>query len=446
MARGSSLEDTLRLMLEQGADMGGKEFDSPQKLSDKIFSSKVDIVGVTFNSGLIVENCTFKNGLRLSAKAKSRVTVIGNRFEGESSIAVNAERFSLTERSLLLVGYSTLRTPLSIELGDLHTTVKDLHIEENGKLVLTSAERRYSGPRIDIGATVHPGGKMLLSNLQRANVSLAGISIDEKASVSIETYSGWLDLREISIAEKGSLTLRNVRMDKVTMAHTNLGRVDFDRVIWPWIHGRRATYDDLFYLQRWPHIGLSVFSSENLRRITPDDVADAYRQLISYYEARREYELAEDFYVNEMEVRRLYGKNKRRSWLGAALNSAAIYRFASLYGSSYRRALCVLGGLIVVFSVAFLFNGFQIGSIETGRVVNYDLSPRWGDLSVSRLREDFTTSLALTISIASLQKEKPAVPLGASGSILASTAAVTLTAQTALLLLALRRRFRRSTN
>jgi hypothetical protein len=443
MADGNSSEGLLSRRLAENAEVRNETFYSPQKLVGERFEQRIEIVDSTFPGGLTIEGCTFAKGLKLAAKTGRRIAFVANHFDGESVIAVNAERFSLHDRPLLDVRGKFLRASLQVELGDFGASFDDFHVGEDGRLLLTRAESDLWGPWANLVVTVHAGGKVLLSNLQNARASLAGSVVHEKASISIETYAGWLDLREVSIAEKGSVTLRNVRMDKVTMAHTNLGRVDFDRVIWPVSHRRRTTYDDLFYLQRWPHGSVREFSSATLRRITPDDVADAYRQLISYYEARREYELAEDFYVNEMEVRRQYGKNGRRSWLGAVLNSTAIYRFASLYGSSYRRAVCVLSGLIIAFSITFLFSGFDI---PAKRHVDYSLRTLLGDISAGTLSEDFSTAFALTISIASLQKEKPAVPDGAGGSILASTAALTLTGQGALLLLALRRRFRRSSN
>ena len=81
-------------------------------------------------------------------------------------------------------------------------------------------------------------------------------------------------------------------------------------------------------------------------------VAHTYHQLVLNYEARREYEAAEDFYVGEMETRRRQlGEGSRASksmlwrWWGGIrpwLGAYAMYGVLSRYGSNYLHALIVL--------------------------------------------------------------------------------------------------------
>ena len=125
------------------------------------------------------------------------------------------------------------------------------------------------------------------------------------------------------------------------------------------------------------------------------------------------------------------------------------YRFLSSYGTSYWRAASILSSLIiVVFPISFLLSGFQESaslSIPIPYVVEYNI---WPDLShtrvtFSRFVCDFIRSISYSLSILAFQRSAFYEPLGIWSQLLSSCATLAYYGQLSLLLLAIRRRFKR---
>jgi hypothetical protein len=120
-------------------------------------------------------------------------------------------------------------------------------------------------------------------------------------------------------------------------------------------------------------------------------------------------------------------------------NGYALYLGLSRYGTSYWHAALVLAVMLLCFSWLFLFTGFQYTNQESA-IINYD----WGGSTpFFEILRDFWQSLISTMSIMTFQRERLLYPLGAHSQLLVVLATLVLTAQIALVLLAVRRRFRR---
>jgi uncharacterized protein YjbI with pentapeptide repeats len=180
-------------------------------------------------------------------------------------------------------------------------------------------------------------------------------------------------------------------------------------------------------------------------------IAENYSQLVLNYERKRDFETAEDFHVGEMEMRRKKkGLKSPHGWkrkLRETLNSYSVYRALNNYGTSYWQALIVLVGMILFISWIFLFTGLQPARDYSGssnRILDYDfaLNPsRW--VSLGQFISDYFKSVSFTLSTITFQRERTYEPAGDLSRLWLSIASVALASQIALILLAIRRRFKR---
>jgi uncharacterized protein YjbI with pentapeptide repeats len=180
-------------------------------------------------------------------------------------------------------------------------------------------------------------------------------------------------------------------------------------------------------------------------------IAENYSQLVINYERRRDFDTAEDFHVGEMEMRRKRkGLKVKRGWkrtMREWMNTYSVYRILNNYGTSYWRGLALLVGLILIVSWVFQFTGFQLAkeySGNVGRVIEYDFtfdSSRWA--SLTQCLSDYWKSILFTLSIITFQRERFYEPAGDLSRFWLFIAVFVLTAQLAMVLLAIRRRFKR---
>jgi len=180
-------------------------------------------------------------------------------------------------------------------------------------------------------------------------------------------------------------------------------------------------------------------------------IAENYSQLVINYERKRDFETAEDFHVGEMEMRRKRkGLRAKRGWkrvIREWLNSYSVYRILNNYGTSYWQGVLVLVGMILIFSLAFLFSGFEPTKEyleDSYRVINYDLtldSSRWTPLTQSL--SDYWKAILFTLSIMTFQRERFFEPVGDLSRLWLFISVFGLTTQLAMVVLAVRRRFKR---
>jgi len=233
---------------------------------------------------------------------------------------------------------------------------------------------------------------------------------------------------------------------------------------------------------------------ESKKPPTHELVADVYRRLVNNFERARQYELAEQCVVGEMEMRRLNPQNflfswpsrispffrrwirsgflgwllrrfyqGRRwfgKWLGRHLSFLYVYRALSMYGSSYARALIWLAlFLLVLFPLLFAWSGIRPADpASAGRQVTPRFAPlpdpliSWSQACCARgpgcdrsidLVYTYRSALLATLEVVTFQKERTFEPAHWEGRMAAALLLAAVSGQLTLLLLALRRRFRR---
>jgi uncharacterized protein YjbI with pentapeptide repeats len=198
---------------------------------------------------------------------------------------------------------------------------------------------------------------------------------------------------------------------------------------------------------------------------THEVVADVYRRMVKNFERNRQYTLAEDCFVGEMEMRRLnprnflfarftgsfYDKHRWARWLGEQCSFTNLYRALSDYGSSYRRALVALLGLLFLFALLLPTCGLRLppGSpAQTAPGTPEAAEISWGSALAHppRMRQCLGTlgaGLLASIEIATFQKSPARGPANGWTRLVAAFETVVIPGQLAIFLLALRRRFRR---
>lgn len=150
-------------------------------------------------------------------------------------------------------------------------------------------------------------------------------------------------------------------------------------------------------------------------------VAIAYRRLVTNFERARAYRDAEDCKIGAMEMERLGRPWHRRFPI-------TLYKWASLYGSSYLRAFMVLLVLLLVFGVLFACTRIQYAR-ENGPA---PVPLAWR----------VPAGISHSFDVATFERDDPHLFKGWLSRPLTFLERILIPSQLALLLLALRRRFR----
>lgn len=209
---------------------------------------------------------------------------------------------------------------------------------------------------------------------------------------------------------------------------------------------------------------------------THEVVADAYRRLVNNFQEARQYELAEKAFISEMEMRRLNPRNfffnsrgkhdkfyedrKWAHWIGRNISALQVYRLFSVYGSSYARALGVLGLFLLAFAIGFPAFGVRVadapappaesnvaanGCANLGQTISWRcaLSPEPPHGRAREFWQTLKSGLLATFQTATLHRKPHLEPISGGGRALAIGVVIAIPGQLTLLFLALRRRFKR---
>jgi uncharacterized protein YjbI with pentapeptide repeats len=206
--------------------------------------------------------------------------------------------------------------------------------------------------------------------------------------------------------------------------------------------------------------------------LTHELVADAYRRLVNNFEKSRQYVLAEECFLGEMEMRRRnprhfflarfdWGRNfyVNYGWarkLGENVSLPSFYRSLSNYGSSYVRAFSVLVAFLLLFAILLPVFGLRmpadsktqascptaiLGSSEA-TAISWQCAvahPHWA----RELAHTFDAGFWDAFEVAFFQKNRTIEPATIGARRVEILESIALPGQFALLLLAIRRRFRR---
>lgn len=286
--------------------------------------------------------------------------------------------------------------------------------------------------------------------IKKCNIKSTEITIEKEVRFRF-LDNAIRDSSKITFNSCENLVYRNSTCDlssRLRFSHCNMGgvfflgldisRAEFNNVKWAKLNGRLAVMDENFIYH--------TSGSKCYRFHTIEDIRSIYSQLVKIHEDSRNYDAAEDFYQGEMTAAaRAYANS--RSWVNPLryLNGYTIYRASSKFGGSFERAAGVLLALLMAFTLLFAVVGLEKRN-ETGQVIseiNYQLLPSTSQEFSIISSKDLLDAFSTTMAIVTLQKDRPLHPKGTLGSLMASCAILLIGAQAALLIFAIRRRFRR---
>jgi hypothetical protein len=258
-----------------------------------------------------------------------------------------------------------------------------------------------------------------------------------------ETFRDDAVFANLKIRKDGRLIFTGTDLSRATFGDLNLERVDFHRVKW-----FRPKQSKLWGSRNALREEFSTDTS-NSPEIELSKTAQSYRQLVLNYERNRDFESAEDFHIGEMEMRRrMRGARARNTFLKfvwGRLNSYAFYLYLSRYGTSYITALIWLLSLVLLaFPVLYMWSGFDIfDPISGSRIRSVHQESILGIKDGTVWLWDWIHSINFSISVATFQHSKHIEPLGESTEVLSAIESVMVAGLSALMLFAVRRRFRR---
>jgi len=298
-------------------------------------------------------------------------------------------------------------------------------------------------------------------------VNFSGIADFRWATFQNPTQAVFHRINNLEMGGDESLGLR------LRLASCLLEGVRFEDVNWNRKNGRIYIQDEADLLESPQQIVRDTPEHGGLPPVlTHELVADAYRRLVNNFEKNRQYEWAERCFLSEMEMRRcnprhflfanrglaqrLYANVGWARWLGENVSLTSFYRLLSSYGSSYGRALGVLTGLILLF--AFLLPAFGLRMPADSRIQALCpyVDPHSPDAAMiswrcafehprrgRQLIHTFNAGIWDALEVAAFQKSRTVEPANAGARRLEVIESVAVPGQLALLLLAIRRRFRR---
>lgn len=274
----------------------------------------------------------------------------------------------------------------------------------------------------------------------------SGATLDKKmrfAGIGNECFLNKCYFDKLTLLDDAKLSFSSVSLRRASFLDTNLDLVTLRGVKWE----RKET--NRVWLRRTYKLWDEFREFDNPPR-PYENIAENYRQLVLNYERSRDYEVAEDFHFGEMEMRR------ERYWAGPGRPqyfewaAYSLYRVSSLYGTSYWRALSGLFLLVTAFSWIFLASGFRLSKDsgeEVRPLIKYAAClTQCGGLSWESFKHwlrDSAAALQFTLSIVTFQKDRFYEPVGSLSRFSLSMAVFLITSQLALLILAIRRRFKR---
>lgn len=277
-----------------------------------------------------------------------------------------------------------------------------------------------------------------LANFQQTSfIKSATFRADEKPGC----FNAEANFTNLPLNETTVITFDRVNLEKASFLDTNVEAIVFRDVKWfqfpseHFLGSRRsaALYDEyLVDNDKYDPDKRDYWYNQRLERY--ERIAEVYRQLVLNYKKKRNFILADEFHLGDLELRR----KKTRS----PLNMYALYRLSSNYGTNYWRALSVLLVIACLSSTVFLFSGLRPGKDsgdDTGQIINYDLSlqpEKW--VSVKQFASDYGKAFLLSLSI--IRNERFYEPLGWETRVCLFVAVLLLAVQFGLVVKAIKRR------
>lgn len=437
-------------------------FRAPQHIYDLHVTKPMEIVNVRFDGGITVDFCTYEKGLHVND------VFFGGKNASFEYCTFNEFAFfrpqNLNELSLR---QGTFAKGLRIQLprvvqSDGRQSRMGINLafaQVSGEADISTPDfnkSSYQGP-VKLGPieadnmVVEQNTRLVLQGISPSLLSLRGLVLADKASVQIkDVYPQEFWFTDVETRGAATISFDRVGLARARFEGTSLEKIALSNVVWAKREKQSCLYGEIALRDQFKAAVLTQSERDQLA-LAMEQVATNYRHLVLNYEAGRNYSMAEQFHFGEMEMMRFGAALAAPAMLGRArpaLNTFWLYRFLSIYGTSYRRAIAVLFGILTLFTVFFLFSGLR--DPKTSAAFDYDIAVPTVQTKKSpvppapEIVDDVIRTSAMTLSIASLQKERPMEPVGTIGAVLISFLQILAPLQAAMLLFALRRKFRRA--
>lgn len=246
------------------------------------------------------------------------------------------------------------------------------------------------------------------------------------------------------LRDNSIILFENINLSDASFINTNIQDISFANCKWY----EPKELDSKREIALWDEFE-SVVSGE-----PPDysSLANNYSQLVLNFDKRRDFKTAEQFHIGEMECLRKRFKEKcRKKWYKKPLilfNSYNFYRLLSTYGTNYWLAF---GWLILILFLSpivfFMWTGIKPApeyqdTVSTIQYLPFVLSDNIL-ASLKAMGKDYVETLKYTLSIIPFSKYHKYVPLGFWTQFLSVGTTIAFSLQFALMLFAIRRRFKR---
>jgi WD40 repeat protein len=358
--------------------------------------------------------------------------------------------FSLCDLSSLSLEHSTFHKGLRITSG----TVVDHGAEFTsssflGEVLLDGSHlkwgARFRGSRFAETLTLHEmtcNGVVDLSGA-RFHRGLSIVNSDLLSGSHEQSDSCNLDLSDAQFLSPGRLYLNLVNKRtpasglRLCILNANVEQARFEDVHWYRRGGRLTLSDEIDY----PGLAVGKGATREL-------VASAYRRMVESFDAAGAVDLAEECFCAAMDIDRQNPSKGR-----FARGMMGLYRFASVYGSSYvRAALVLLVTVLLAFPLAYLsvaadlayapFRSDRSPIVVPGAAPT-PAGPTRGTLASTPFLPRCADAVVYSLEVVSFQREPMLQATGTNARAIRAAEVAAAPGQLALLLLALRRRFRR---
>jgi uncharacterized protein YjbI with pentapeptide repeats len=399
-------------------------FRKPADFSGAQFEGDAEFIGFHFSGDVTFFNVQFNSEVRFMRAV----------FDGEANF------LQVRFRSQVRFVYAIFRGPTSYELASFASNAYFTGTQFESGVTFSGA--KFKGG-VDFSRLIL-GPKSGLSFGSRPQVEKSKVYVGSGSALADFSFASFQEPSQVVFFQVNRGTPQGIRLRTKGCAFDD---VKFQDVNWARPKSRLTLQDELD-MKREPT------SSESTHEL----VAIAYRQLINNFEKSRHYSLAEDCFCGAMEMTRcdprnflfsryawvlkLYETRRLARWFGENVSVLSAYRFLSNYGSSYRRALVVLFCILILFSILLPFAGLQKPVDPPDSPVTqpfyWSLSADTGD-QLRTLAAGWWTA----IDTAAFQRRPVFEPVKRWGKRVELIETLAVPGQLALLLLALRRRFRR---
>ncbi|MBU4230813.1 MAG: pentapeptide repeat-containing protein [Proteobacteria bacterium] len=478
-------------------------------LDGATFSQQVLLATARFPEGLTLRNCTFRGKVDF-AKAifgagnkslfldKCHFLELASFWFAKFSAPITINRCTF-DKEAIFQG-CTLDSPdfsestFSGTVGFVMTTFKNT---SNFKLCNFKGSADFSAivfdgtPRFDFRLASF-GGKFVfgayrdqIGPLSCEELDFSDVKLDEKSSLTfqylevgkIDFYQVRLDdvdlrfdnvkigdgdFRKILSNSRATVSFIDTSLDNALFIDTNIEKFNFiGKTEWRNLYGRYALRSEDELLQTLDLIGpTTVLTEDQIKEINNkiETNSENYRQLVRNYELKRNFSVAEQFHIGEMEMQRRKSHIKRYERHGLtrsimSFNDFALYRLLSRYGTNYMHSFYVLICGLLLLSLLFMVSGLKeneqrVSGGEEATTISYSLVFD-ADHMVSlrnweNLGRDYMHSLSFVLSTVTFQKNTTLKPSSLGGEFLRTFMLLIIPAQAALVLLSIRRKFKRS--